>query len=62
MLQSKLGRFLRDESASETMEWALVCGLVVIGGIIALTVIGPKITEMWNDTSNAVQKTNSQGT
>jgi Flp pilus assembly pilin Flp len=49
-----LRRFLRDESGTETMEWGLVCGLLVIGAIVALTFIGPKVTDMWNDVNNSI--------
>ena len=49
-----VGRFLRDESGTETMEWGLVCGLLVIGAIVALTFIGPKVTDMWNDVNNSI--------
>jgi len=49
-----LGRFQQDDRGTETLEWGLVCGLLVIGAIIALTAIGPKITDMWNDVNNAI--------
>ncbi|MEO6434840.1 MAG: Flp family type IVb pilin [Tepidisphaeraceae bacterium] len=42
-------RFLTDESGTETLEWGLVCGLIVVGSIAAITTIGPKITDLWND-------------
>jgi Flp pilus assembly pilin Flp len=53
LLQS-LRRFLRDEQGTETLEWGLVCGLIVVGAIVAIGVIGPKVTKMWNDTSAAI--------
>jgi len=49
-----LGRFLSDDRGTETLEWGLVCGLLVIGAITALAVIGPKVTDMWNDVDNAI--------
>ena len=56
--QVKLGgglrRFLRDERGTETLEWGLVCGLIIIGGIAAVVLIGPKITDMWNDVNNEI--------
>jgi len=45
-------RFVRDERGTETMEWGLVCGLVVIGAIAAIILIGPKVKNQW-DTINA---------
>ena len=47
-------RFLRDPSGTETLEWGLVCGLLVIGAITALALIAPKITDMWNDVNTAI--------
>lgn len=42
-------RFVRDEQATETLEWGLVCGLIVVGAVAAIVLIGPKVTDMWND-------------
>jgi Flp pilus assembly pilin Flp len=47
-------QFLRDESGTETLEWGLVCGLIVVGAIVVLTTVGPKITAMWNALNNAI--------
>ena len=49
-----LARFVRDESGTETLEWGLVCGLLVIGAIAAIALIGPKVTDMWNDVNNEI--------
>ena len=49
-----LGRFARDERGTETLEWGLVCGLIVIGGVAAIVLIGPKVTDMWNDVNNEI--------
>ncbi|MEA2708955.1 MAG: Flp/Fap pilin component [Phycisphaerales bacterium] len=49
-----LRRFVRDERGSETLEWGLVCGLIVIGAVAAIVLIGPKVTDMWNDVNNEI--------
>ena len=46
--------FLKDDSGTETLEWGLVCGLIVVGAITALALIGPKVTNMWNDMNNQI--------
>ena len=51
---SKIRRFWADEGGTETLEWGLVCGLLVIGAIAALALIGPKVTDMWNDVNNEI--------
>ena len=53
-VRKALVRFFRDEAGTETLEWGLICGLIVVGAIAALTVIGPKITKMWNDVNAAI--------
>jgi pilus assembly protein Flp/PilA len=45
---------LADERGTETLEWGLVCGLIVVGAIAAITVIGPKVQKMWNDVSKEI--------
>jgi len=47
-------RFGRDERATETLEWGLVCGLLVVGAIIAIGMIGPKVSLMWNNVNNKI--------
>jgi Flp pilus assembly pilin Flp len=41
--------FMRDERGTETLEWGLVCGLIVVGTIAAITMIGPKVKTLWDD-------------
>lgn len=51
---SLLNRFARSEQGTETLEWGLVCGLIVVGAIAAITLIGPKVTTMWNNLNAAI--------
>jgi Flp pilus assembly pilin Flp len=53
ILQKVCG-FVADESGTETLEWGLVCGLLVVGAITAIGFIGPKVTDMWNDVNNEI--------
>jgi len=46
--------FMKDESGTETLEWGLVCGLIVVGAITAIALIGPKVQDMWNDVNNEI--------
>ena len=50
----KIVDFLNDESGTETLEWGLVCGLIVVGAITAIALIGPKVTDMWNDMNEQI--------
>ena len=53
-IANKIRAFVIDESGTETLEWGLVCGLLVVGAITAIGFIGPKITDMWNDVNNEI--------
>ena len=44
----------KDERGTETLEWGLVCGLIVVGAIAAIKLIGPKMTDMWSDINNEI--------
>jgi Flp pilus assembly pilin Flp len=46
--------FVKDEQGTETLEWGLVCGLIVVGAITAIALIGPKVTAMWNNVNTAI--------
>ena len=50
----KVWELVKDESGTETLEWGLVCGLIVVGAIVAITAIGPKVKTMWTNTNNAI--------
>jgi Flp pilus assembly pilin Flp len=49
-----LWRVLKDEQGTETLEWGLVCGLIVVGAITAIAIIGPKVKTMWDDMAAAI--------
>ena len=53
-LSNMLARFAKDERGTETLEWGLVCGLIVVGAITMIALIGPKVTDMWNDVNNEI--------
>jgi len=56
-------RFVRDESGLETVEWAIVGGLVVAVGAIVFTLIGTDVKTSLNNmekiTANAATSSGS---
>ena len=54
-LLKQLSRLVRDERGTEVLEWGLVCGLIVVGAIVGIAIIGPKVVEIWNGTATKVQ-------
>jgi len=53
-IRSIVGQFLKDDRGTETLEWGLVCGLIVVGAIVAIGSIGPKVKKMWEDTDAGI--------
>jgi Flp pilus assembly pilin Flp len=47
----------RCRRGTTTLEWALVCGLLVIGAIAALSMLGPKVSATWSKVAEAVDGT-----
>jgi Flp pilus assembly pilin Flp len=41
--------FVRDERGLETIEYAIVAGLIVVGVITAVTAIGIWVANKWGD-------------
>ena len=36
-------RFLKDERGTETVEWAIIIGIIAVGAIVFITSIGTKV-------------------
>jgi pilus assembly protein Flp/PilA len=49
-----VGRALRDETGGETLEYALVTGLIVMGAIGAISCVGTKLLSRWNSVNSAM--------
>jgi Flp pilus assembly pilin Flp len=53
-LSHAVRRFISNEEGTETLEWGLVCGLLVVGAIAAIALIGPKVTAMWTNVNSKI--------
>jgi len=49
-------RFARDQRGTETLEWGLICGLIIVGAIAMITLIGPKVQKLWEDFNGSIPK------
>ena len=47
-MSKMLNRFVRDERGLETIEYAIVAGLIVVGVISAVTAIGIWVGNQWS--------------
>ena len=48
------GKRLKSEKGQGTTEYAILVGVLVVIAILAITVVRPKIEELWNAISNAI--------
>ena len=53
-MRKLLARLIREDQGTETLEWGLVCGLIVVGAITAIVVVGPKVAALWNNVSSQI--------
>ncbi len=53
-LMYALRRAWQEEHGTEVLEWALVCGLIVVGAIAAIVLVGPKVATLWTNINAAI--------
>lgn len=42
-------RFLRDERGTETVEWAIIIGIIAVGALAAINSISAKVQDQFED-------------
>ena len=47
-------RFLKDERGTETVEWAIVIGLIAVGAIAAAATIGAWVQDRFTTLEDAI--------
>ena len=50
-------RVLRDENGTETLEWAIIIGIIAVGAIGFIALIGPWVTQKFSDLWDAMDAT-----
>jgi Flp pilus assembly pilin Flp len=53
-MKSALNRFVRNDQGLETIEYAIVAGLIVVGVIAAVTAIGIWVANKWEAIKTAL--------
>ena len=48
------GRLITDERGGEVLEYALVCGLIVIAAISLITQVGAKVKAKWTSLNSSL--------
>lgn len=50
-----IGRFVRDESGTETVEWAIVAGLLIVAAAAAWALLGNQVKTVINKLITCLQ-------
>jgi Flp pilus assembly pilin Flp len=43
-----LKRFIKDEQGLETVEYAVITGLIVVAAVTAISLVGPRVAAAFN--------------
>ena len=49
----KFKKFIKDENGLETVEYAIIAGLIVVGTIVTITAIGGKVATVFTSLNTA---------
>ncbi len=49
-----LSRLFRDETGGETLEYALVAGLIIVGAISVIGKVGVKVAAKWSSLNSSL--------
>ena len=53
-VKNTFARLLRDEAGGETMEYALVLGLILVGCIVVIGAVGTKVLAHWTSVNSSL--------
>lgn len=53
-MQNLLQKILRDESGGETLEYALIAGLIVVAAIGVVKSVGTKVLARWSSLNSSL--------
>jgi Flp pilus assembly pilin Flp len=54
MLNRLLGKLLQDERGGETIEYALIAGLIIVGTIAIISTVGNKVLARWSSVNGSL--------
>ena len=49
-----INRFVSEDTGAETVEYALVLGLLAVAAVVALTALGTSVSTMFNTASTKI--------
>ena len=58
----ELMKFFKDEDGQGMVEYGLIIGLIAIVVIVALSILGPKVADMFNTATNSLENAEKKNT
>ncbi|HVT87745.1 MAG TPA: Flp family type IVb pilin [Tepidisphaeraceae bacterium] len=52
-MKAQIARLIRDEAGTETLEYALILGLILVGCITLVAGVGTKVLARWTSTNSS---------
>lgn len=53
-MKAMLRKFLRDEQGTETVEWAIIIGIIAVGAIALMATIGGWVQDQFQALADAI--------
>ena len=53
-LKQALHRVIKDEQGGETIEYALIMGLIIVTAIVIITSVGTKVLARWTSVNSSL--------
>ncbi|MBN2270320.1 MAG: Flp family type IVb pilin [Sedimentisphaerales bacterium] len=54
-MKAMVRKFLRDEQGTETVEWAIIIGIIAVGAIAFMATIGQWVYDQFQYLSNGIE-------
>lgn len=53
-MRRTIQKLFRDERGTETMEYALIAGLIIVAAIVVIGAVGTKVLARWTSTNSSL--------
>lgn len=55
-MKKLIARFIREDSGQDLIEYALLAGIIVTLSAVAITTLGDRVKELFDDLNTAIEK------
>jgi Flp pilus assembly pilin Flp len=54
MIRRTIQKLIRDERGTETIEYALIAGLIIVAAIVVIGAVGTKVLARWTSVNSSI--------